>query len=256
MAAVVEAVASGQCQGGSIPLFNSHQRHVASTYLALAGNLSRVFISGLIEHPIRHCLYGCGQKSEIKELWSKDVVFPQISVWQKEHFPNAKEVHFESTATAIERAANEQNRTVGAIGAVLAGELYEIPRIETDIQNPYNTTLFACLQSERPSETSFERIYVLGINASPEEKLKLGFLSARYGMRIFWNESTDTDVPSITIFEIDHGEGRGNKSASDPASFLSALTQAMPKFHFLGGSNGTSFGHFAHESARSNPRTS
>ena len=82
---------------------------------------------------VRHCLFSQSTISEIKEVRSKDQALAQCSEWLRSQLPKARLVPVTSTAEAVKECSREHG--VAAIAGELAGNIYDVPMIESGIQD-------------------------------------------------------------------------------------------------------------------------
>ena len=86
-----------------------------------------------IELEIEQCLVCAGPLDKVTRVLSKDIALEQCSEWLTRHLPNADLVPTDSTAAAVEAAA--QDPSVAAISSTIAAELRDVPVVERAIQN-------------------------------------------------------------------------------------------------------------------------
>src|SRR5258706_5555518 len=106
IAAVIEAVASGELEFGVVPIENSTEGGVTSTLDALLE--SKVKLRGELVLEIAQCLMvRSGDLSQIRRVYSHPQGLAQCRLWLAEHLPAAELVIAASTSAAARQAAAE-----------------------------------------------------------------------------------------------------------------------------------------------------
>jgi len=127
---VFEAVASGDCAYGVVPIENSTEGSVSETIECLKNY--DVQISGEVYHQIRHVLAGVGKLSDVKKIISHPQAISQcigkIQTLLGKKVPRVitklKTGEDYSTAGAMSRVAKMKDPSVAAIGSRIAAERY------------------------------------------------------------------------------------------------------------------------------------
>jgi prephenate dehydratase len=136
MPAVLNAVEAGEIDFGFTAIENSIEGTVNATIDTLAFS-SQLLIQREVVIPISMQLLATEGAS--LETIETVVSFPhataQCRVWLKEHLPHARQNAANSTADAVDLAAKAGDPTVAAIGNRLAGALYSLPELASEIQD-------------------------------------------------------------------------------------------------------------------------
>ena len=128
---IFDAVSRGQCAYGVVPVENTNAGAVTGTLDMLAETELKIIAQ--IELEIEQCLVCAGPLDKVTRVLSKDIALEQCSEWLTRHLPNADLGPTESTAAAVEAAA--QDPSVAAISSTIAAELRDVPVVERAIQN-------------------------------------------------------------------------------------------------------------------------
>ena len=128
---VFSSVESGQCDYGVVPIENSTEGAVNRSLDLLVD--SELTIIAQVFLRVRHCLFSQSTISEIKEVRSKDQALAQCSEWLRSQLPKVRLVPVTSTAEAVKECSKEHG--VAAIAGELAGNIYDVPMIESGIQD-------------------------------------------------------------------------------------------------------------------------
>jgi len=177
IAGVFQEVASKRAKFGVVPIENSSSGIVSDTLMAL--NRYDLKIISNFSMAIHNTLSSnCSNLSDIKKIYSKDVVFGQCRDFLKEHnLDNVELIPVESTAKAVQIAKQEEN--AAAISSHIAAKLYSLPiifeNIEDDSKNNTefiiisdfenspsgndNTAILAKLQQKTGSLVNFLKIF-------------------------------------------------------------------------------------------------
>jgi chorismate mutase/prephenate dehydratase len=133
IAGVFQEVASKRAKFGVIPIENSSSGIVNDTLMAL--NKYDLKIISNTSMFIHNCFStNCKNISDIKKIYSKDVVFGQCREFLSEHkLDNVELVPVESTAKAVQIALKESNSA--AISSHIAAKLYGLPVIFENIED-------------------------------------------------------------------------------------------------------------------------
>ncbi len=128
---VFRAVESGHCDYGVVPIENSTEGAVNRSLDLLVDSeltiVAQVFLS------VRHCLFSQSALSEVSEVRSKDQALAQCAEWLRAKLPGVDLVPVTSTAEAVRGCRTSDG--VAAIAGELAGRIYDVPMIESGIQD-------------------------------------------------------------------------------------------------------------------------
>lgn len=144
MPAVLNAVEAGELDLGFAAIENSIEGTVNATIDTLAFS-SQLLIQREVVIPIGMQLFAAPGASldSITTVVSFPHAIAQCRGWLAEHLPTAQHSAANSTASAVERVSRDPDPTVAAIGNRLAGEIYGLGELATDIEdNADNATRF------------------------------------------------------------------------------------------------------------------
>lgn len=144
--AIFEAVESGLCKYGILPIENSSHGSVRAVYELL--QKKDVYIIKSEKICIRHALLAKpGTKiSDIKEIYSHEQALGQCSQFLKKLGDNVKLIPVANTATAAKAVADSDSNTVASLSSRECAELYGLEVIETNTMNSDNNyTRFICI---------------------------------------------------------------------------------------------------------------
>jgi chorismate mutase / prephenate dehydratase len=153
--AVFDAVKSGDTTYGVVPFENSTEGAVSMTSDALLeGDL---MIRQEYVLPIAHCVLSRARAlSEIATVYSHPQALAQCRFWLAKHLPRAQVVQTTSTAAAVREAQSDDR--AAAIGADLAGEIYDVPVLRANVQDrAENATRFVVLARQDAPPTGSDR---------------------------------------------------------------------------------------------------
>lgn len=205
-------------------------------------------------HDVRHFLYTFGEVSNIAEISSHRVVFPQISNWREKNAPRAEQKHCASTASAVSEVASAKDPKRAAVGSQLAAEFYDIPRLPDPIHNDRNQTLFATIQKANPLPSRVTSALWLGTNVSQSDRMLLLQRAASRSLRVVFTDTTPprrADEAEITFFEIGGDQlPHDTKPPFNPSSFVREISSSLKNVHFVGGYVGMSLASFVRNNQR------
>ena len=145
---VFQAVESGLCEYGMLPIENSSYGSVTQVYDLMAGH--RFHIAKDYKLKINHqLLVKPGTKlTDVKEVYSHSQAIGQCSRFLKEH-PEIKINVVENTAVAARMVADSERNDVAAISSSDCRELYGLSSIPGNIMNTdHNYTRFICITKD------------------------------------------------------------------------------------------------------------
>jgi prephenate dehydratase len=142
--AVVQALASGACEGAVVPVENSVEGGVTTCLDALWEHADLAVARALVL-PIRHALLGSGPLAGVSEVLSHPQALAQCSLWLAEHAPKALQLPTSSTAEAARLVAGSRFRA--AIASLEAGREHGLDVLAYPINDvPGNCTRFLMLR--------------------------------------------------------------------------------------------------------------
>ena len=145
---VFQAVESGLCEYGMLPIENSSYGSVTQVYDLMADH--KFYIIRDYKLKINHqLLVKPGTKLEdIKEIYSHNQAIGQCSQFLKEH-PNIKINIVQNTAVAARMVADSERNDIAAISSSDCRQLYGLDSIQVKIQNTdHNYTRFICITKD------------------------------------------------------------------------------------------------------------
>ncbi len=159
---VLAEVAAGRCHYGLVPYENSIGGSITESLDALAEHDVTIYAETLIE--VSHAFLANCPATDVTTIYSKREVFGQCRKWLVRQYPEAELISMESSAAAVRRTASEPN--AGAIGSILAGELYGVKPLYEQIQdNPNNVTRFLIIGREAALPTGDDKTTIMFVTA-------------------------------------------------------------------------------------------
>ncbi len=232
--AVFDAVESGLCRFGVIPIENSSNGSVRAAYELL--NRKNVSIVKSTRLCIRHELLAKpGTKlSDIREIRSHEQALGQCSEFLKSLGGKVSVVPCANTAMAAELASRSEFGDIAAIASHPACELYGLVPIAENIQNSDNNyTRFICISKEREIYPGADRIsLILALKHRPGALYEILARLTALEINLIKLESCPIvghDFEFMFFFEM-------QGSVRDPrvAAMLETLEQTCESFKFLG----------------------
>ena len=147
--AVFDAVGSGLCKYGVVPIENSANGSVRAVYdLLQKKNFSIVRSIRLFIH--HELMVKPGAKmSDIKEIYSHEQALGQCSEFLSKLGPGVKVIACDNTAMAAELVAKSEGNHRAAISSHRCAQLYGLETINSRIQNSENNyTRFICIANK------------------------------------------------------------------------------------------------------------
>jgi len=142
--AVVQALASGDCQAAVVPVENSVEGGVTACLDALWEHPDLTITRALVL-PIRHALLGSGPMEAVSEVLSHPQALAQCSQWLADHLPAALQLPTSSTADAARMVAGSRFRA--AVASLQAAEEHGLDVLAYPINDvPGNCTRFLLLR--------------------------------------------------------------------------------------------------------------
>ena len=149
--AVIQSLASGDCQAAVVPVENSVEGGVTTCLDALWEHPDLAIARALVL-PIRHALLGSGPLEGISEVLSHPQALAQCAQWLEQNLPTALQLPTSSTAEAARMVRGSRFR--GAIASLEASREHGLEVLAYPINDvPGNCTRFLLLRrGERSSE--------------------------------------------------------------------------------------------------------
>lgn len=232
--AVFDAVESGLCRFGIVPIENSSNGSVRGNYELLNRKNVRIVRSERLF--VRHELLAKpGTKLEdIREIRSHEQALGQCSEFLKSLVDKVKIQPCPNTAMAAELAARSEFGDIAAIASHSACELYGLVPIATRIQNSDNNyTRFICISREAEIYPGSDRIsLILALKHRPGALYEILAKLTALEINLIKLEScpiVGQDFQFMFFFEM-------QGSVRDPrvAAMLESLEQTCESFKFLG----------------------
>lgn len=232
--AVFDAVESGLCRFGVIPIENSSNGSVRAVYDLL--NRKSVNIVRSTRLCIRHELLAKSGAAldKIREIRSHEQALGQCSKFLKSLGDKVSVVPCENTAMAAELASRSESGDIAAIASHAACELYGLVPIAKNIQNSDNNyTRFICISKEREIYPGADRIsLILALKHRPGALYEILAKLTALDINLIKLESCPIighDFEFMFFFEM-------QGSVRDPrvAAMLEAIEQTCESFKFLG----------------------
>lgn len=232
--AVFDAVESGLCRFGVVPIENSSNGSVRATYDLL--NRKNVSIVRSTRLCIRHELLARpGAKLEnIREIRSHEQAIGQCSEFLKSLGGKVSIVACANTAMAAELASRSEFKDIAAIASHPACELYGLVPIAKNIQNSDNNyTRFVCISKEHEIYPGADRIsLILALKHRPGALYEVLAKLTALEINLIKLESCPIvghDFEFMFFFEM-----QGTVRDDRVAAMLEALEQTCESFKFLG----------------------
>jgi prephenate dehydratase len=155
---VVDAVRTGACDWGVVPLENSVEGSVNVTLDELAFGDPGIYIRAEIALPITMNLLGrsAAELDAITVVRSHTHALAQVRGWLASHLPNARQEAVTSTAEAARQVGDDP--TVAAIGTTAAASRFGLAIIAADIGDHIDTvTRFVVLSTRYAAATGADK---------------------------------------------------------------------------------------------------
>jgi chorismate mutase/prephenate dehydratase len=232
--AVFDAVESGLCRFGVVPIENSSNGSVRATYDLLRTKNVKIVRSERL--CIRHELLAKpGTKlSDITEVHSHEQALGQCSEFLKSLGDRVEIIPAENTAMAAEYAAKCDNPGVAAIASHSGCKIYGLETVATDIQNSDNNyTRFVCIAKDTEIYPGADHIsLILALSHRPGALYEILSKLAALEVNLIKLESCPIighDFEFMFFFEL-------QASVRDPKilAMLESLERDCELFEFLG----------------------
>jgi prephenate dehydratase len=147
--AVIQSIASGDCQAAVVPVENSVEGGVTACLDALWEHRELTVDRALVL-PIRHALVGSGSMEAISEVLSHPQALAQCSQWLAQHLPGALQLPTSSTAEAARMVRGSRFRAAIASREAAAEHGLEVMAYPIN-DVPGNCTRFLLLRRGSPA---------------------------------------------------------------------------------------------------------
>ena len=155
----IEDIINGEADYAVIPQENTLGGAVTNYVDALISQ-ENVYVVGEVVLPIRQTLMGISGATleDIQTVCSHAQGIVQTEEWRNENIPNAQVQEMESTAAAAKYVAESGDKTIAAVAAPGAAELYGLSVLAENVQiTEANKTRFYVLSTSKPSAGSGTR---------------------------------------------------------------------------------------------------
>ncbi|HEY8220222.1 MAG TPA: prephenate dehydratase [Methylobacter sp.] len=152
---IFNAVESGNCQFGVVPVENSTEGVISHTLDRFLN--SPLKICGEVEIRVHQNLLGLVDSlDDVTEVFSHQQSLAQCRQWLDKHLSNAKRTAVNSNTEAAKLAST--NKKAVAIAGIVAAEIYQLNVIAKNIEDePNNTTRFIIIGQQISSSTGNDK---------------------------------------------------------------------------------------------------
>lgn len=161
---VFDAVSSGACRYGVLPVENSTAGSVREVYDLMQER--RFFIVRSVRLRVDHCLLTLRdvKKEEIKEVISHEQALRQCENYLKSLPGGVKATAVSNTAAAARTVAESGRRDLAALSSASCGMLYGLSVLEEAVQDcGSNYTRFICISKEHEIYPGADRTTILAV---------------------------------------------------------------------------------------------
>jgi len=168
---VFTEVRRGHVDYGLVPIENSTGGAIAEALDSFRDARGEISIYAEVAATIRHSLLSNNEPREIRTIHSKPEIFAQCRKWIATQYPSAVLTPSASSSHAVREvaAAFTQNPECGAaaIASVLAGQLYDVKVLFSDIEdNVNNITRFFVIARQRAERSGDDKTTVMFTTAN------------------------------------------------------------------------------------------
>ncbi len=227
---VFEEVNRGHADYGMVPLENSTDGRIADT-LDMFARL-RVRICGEVQMRIHHFLLSGGERSAVREIYSRPQALSQCRNWLAKHMPGARTIEVTSTSTAAQLARDKPG--AAAVASRQAGTHYGLNVLAEHIEdNPANLTRFAVIGQDPVKRTSKDKTAVMfQIEHKPGSLADAMGIFKRNRLNLTWIESFPTSGPQGSYLFFVEMEGHENDQRIKRA--IASLERKAVRLEVLG----------------------
>lgn len=230
---VFEAVESGECEFGILPIENSSAGSVTQVYDLMKKH--SFYISKSIKVKVEHCLLAKDgvNISEITDIYSHPQAISQCSHWLKNN-PQIRVHSVSNTAYAAKLISESDSLTSAAISSEKCAELYGLNILKKGLQNTQNNyTRFICIRNsniiyDKPTKISV----ILSLEHKSGSLYRVLSRFAFHGINLTKIESRpipDTDFEFLFYFDLDIPD-----DINEVYTALHELKNELDTFVFLG----------------------
>ena len=226
------AVKAGDADYGVIPIENSTEGAVLHSMDMLAE--TSLTIVGQVYQPIEHCLLSRGTLESIRKVCSKDQAIGQCRGWLHRNLSNVVLESVDSTAKAVEMAA--ENPEIAAIASEVASTCYGVPILERSIQDQKDNQTRFLVIGTKPNKFAagvrYRTSIVVSINDRPGALSEVITPFEKAGINLLRIESRPSHKKAWDYYFFIDFEGHWESDAvRDVASYLK---YSLPMIKWLG----------------------
>ena len=230
---VFNAVESGLCRYGVLPIENSSAGSVTEVYDQMMRHKFHIVRS--LKLHINHALLGKhgADFSNVKEIISHEQALSQCSEFLKS-LPHVKVTVFENTATAAKYVAECDRDDIAAISSPECAKLYGLQVMKNDIQNNQNNyTRFICIAKDMEIYAGSNKIsLMLSVSHHPGSLFRmLGKIAAK-GINLSKLESRP--IPGKDFEFRFYFDMEASVYSKDIITLLKDMDFSAEQFSFLG----------------------
>ncbi len=230
---VFQAVHSGICQYGILPIENSSAGSVTAVYDLM--RKYHFYIVRSVRLKIDHALLANDGASlhTIREIVSHEQALSQCSEYLRSN-PEIKVTVYENTATAAKYVSESGRNDIAAISSPNCAQLYGLKRLDADVQNTdHNYTRFICISKSLEIYPGANRISMMLTTAhKPGSLYAVVARFASLGINLHKLESRPipgSDFEFMFYFDID-----ASVESQETIALLAHLEKDLQMFVFLG----------------------
>ncbi|WP_132083885.1 bifunctional chorismate mutase/prephenate dehydratase [Harryflintia acetispora] len=234
---VFEAVRSGECDYGVLPIENSSNGSVTRVYDLLRDY--RLTICRSYKLPVNHCLLTSGETDlqKLTDIYSHEQGLGQCSQFLRQN-PQLRVHIYRNTAAAAKFVADCGSATAAAIASEECARLYGLTVAARDFQNArQNFTRFICMSRELIIEPGANKISLsLTLPHTAGSLYRLISRFAAQSLNLTKLESRplpDTDFEFLFYFDFE-----GSVREKPVLDLLCSLQEELGHFEFLGNYKG------------------
>lgn len=229
---VFEAVESGECSFGILPVENSTAGSVSAVYDLILRY--RFYIVGALDLPIDHCLAGLKQSEleDIEKVISHPQALSQCEGYISKH--GFQTFSWSNTAVAARDTAKEKRINLAAICSSKAAEEYGLKILDNHLQdNKYNSTRFIVISKKLYIENNANKVSLCF--CLPHETGSLYDMLGKFsslGLNLTKIESRP--IPGKSFEYLFYLDFSGSVKSDGVTELICSLSEEMPEFSFLG----------------------
>jgi prephenate dehydratase len=226
----IAEVVNGNTDYAVIPQENTLGGAVVNYVDALIAE-EKVYVVGEIILPISQTLMGIFGASieDIKTVCSHAQGLVQSQKWREEHLPDAEVKEMSSTAAAASYVAESQDKTIAAIAAPGAADLYGLSVLAENVQitDTNKTRFYVLSKTELKEEMQTQMVFVATCKASRIDDIIVEIHNAGLELVTIHDRPQGSELGSYNyIVEVENVNGITAKQIE--------TVKAVPEIHLLG----------------------